>query len=567
MIMKKMMNSLWPRLIVLMLLCVLSPVNAQSQDPVLDAWAEQASVYECTTCHIEPRQALRGPEVSFSRQNELRFWLDNDKHAIARRRVEPLTFEEVREQTSAGVPEDWVGPSNVLSRRICDKLGFKVDEKEGYEAFRDACLTCHGGYREESDKQAFAKKEDGSLSQPGISCNYCHQVEAKEPKTDWVKNHGVQGQDKAWRMLPPDQKAAQGMRDLVNTANQAQNCYDCHIGNRDKKMFVTHVMYAAGHPPLPGIELETFCSSMPQHWQGESTLHKSLTEAGFEQTDAYFKTNFPTMFEGDRLQTSPPAKVYWNSRKIIVGAVAARLQTVELMVKSTTPERWADYSLYDCAACHHELREPSGRQERGYVGAPGRPRQAEWPETLMNVALVVAGTDVQAKVAAAEAKLAVAFAQTPFGDPAVVEPIAIELHAHLIEALDRVQSKPISGNGAREIIRRLALTPKEDLLVYDSARQVVWAIQVIAAELVEKGEPLPDELAAKVAGLSETSATGIDVELPAGRQTFIYAENLNKDLEHRAKYSPDALSERLAVIANEIVVRAAPPANTVSDNR
>ena len=30
---------------------------------------------------------------------------------------------------------------------------------------------------------------------------------------------------------------------------------------------VTHEMYAAGHPPLPGFEIATFCSQMPPHWE------------------------------------------------------------------------------------------------------------------------------------------------------------------------------------------------------------------------------------------------------------------------------------------------------------
>jgi hypothetical protein len=559
--MKKTMNALWPRLSALMLLGVVTNPSATGDDRVVESWAEQASVYQCQQCHIEARGGLKGPDVSFSQQNEMRYWLENDKHAIARRRVEPLTIEEVKDQIRAGVPEDWVGESNVLSWRICDKLGFNVKEAAGYEAFRNACLTCHGGYRGDGDNQAFAKKEDGSLSQPGISCNYCHQI---GDKPDWVNNHGVQGQDKAWRMLPPDQKAAQGMRDLVNTAAQAQNCYDCHIGNRDKNMFVTHVMYAAGHPPLPGVELETFCSSMPQHWQGESKLYDALKIASFAPRDEYFQKNFPEVYQGDRITTSPPGSVYWNTRKIMVGAVAARLQSVELLVKSTTPERWADYSLYDCAACHHELREPSGRQERGYVGAPGRPRQAEWPAALMNVALLVAGPEIRAKVDASEAKLAAAFAQTPFGEPSVVEPIAIELHAHLIEALTSVQGKAIKPAGAKEIIRRLALTPKDDLLVYDSARQVVWAIQAVTAELDAKGEPLPPALVQKIKDLSEPKTAGVDTVLPAGRQVFIYSSNLNADLERRAAYTPDTLAEKLAVIAKEIATPALPSGSTAS---
>jgi|GEM_PF-2145786 len=535
--------------------------NAGSGDPVFASWQKQAGVQACGQCHYEAGGgAFARPDVSFSKQNELQFWLANDKHAIARRRIEPLTVDELRKEmfsrrSDLGIatfPADWFGASNVLSRRICDKLGYDVSKPEGYALFRNNCLTCHGGYSGDVDNVHFAKDEG---AQPGISCNYCHQIDGNMA---WIQQHGIQGAAKQWRNLAPEQKVAAGMRDLVNAKTQAANCYDCHIGNRDKNMFVNHVMYAAGHPPLPGIELQTFCTSMPQHWQSESALYESLSD--FEGRDEYFRVNFPALFAGDPAKTISPKATYWNTRKMIVGALAARLHSVDLMLASTTDDRWADYSLYDCAACHHELREPSQRQARGYVGAPGRPRQSEWPETLLSVAIDVAGSDLRANIDATETKLAAAFAQTPFGEPAVVASIGKELQSSLQTVIDRVQGKPITSIAAREVIRRLASTPKDKLLVYDSGRQIVWAIQVIAEELAKQGEPLPEALAAKIAALSDASETGIEAKLPAGRQVFIYPDNLYEDLNRKSAYSSDELAERLAVIAKEIEVRPAVPA-------
>lgn len=529
--------------------------DSEAVDLVRQSWANQTSVTACDQCHYQPRGGIARADTSFSRQDELKFWLENDKHAIARRRVEPLNIDELSEASeklrdtlkAQRLPADWFGASNALSRRICDKLGFDVTQPEGYAKFRDACLTCHGGYQGEQDNVHFAKDDQ---AQPGISCNYCHQIGDNDV---WIDIHGGNNAAKSWRNRKPEDKANDGMRDLANVGVQAATCYDCHIGNRDKNMFVTHVMYAAGHPPLPGIELQTFCESMPQHWQKESDLYKSLEAASFGGLDEHFKINFPELFKDGRIEKLSPKQTYWNTRKIISGAVAARVHTLDLLVQSATPERWADYSLYDCAACHHELREPSGRQLRGYEGAPGRPRQAEWTQALLDVALVVAGQE-RAEIESLEAKLDAAFAQTPFGDSALIQPIANELRDKWAATLDVVQNRSYRGVSAREIIRQLALTPEDQLLVYDSARQIVWAIQSIAKELQENGEPLPDELSTLISSLGDASVTGIDSTLPAGRQVFIYPTNLNEDLQRKASFDPRELSKRLQTIAQTIVV-------------
>src|SRR5437867_13430626 len=41
----------------------------------------------------------------------------------------------------------------------------------------------------------------------------------------------------------------------------------CHVGNAAEGKVVTHAMFAAGHPPLPPIEIATFSRNEPQHWR------------------------------------------------------------------------------------------------------------------------------------------------------------------------------------------------------------------------------------------------------------------------------------------------------------
>ncbi len=194
-----------------------------AHDPLMTSWASYAGVEQCCDCHYAGQQnPLRGGSDvgQISRQREARLWLEQDKHAIARQRIEPLLPAEIEDQRqrwrakhgkAPGV-EQWVGPSNELSRLICDRLGFDVSTDAGYQQFRDQCLRCHGGYTDDAEPRAFSRSDH---RQPGISCTYCHQL---RNRTDWVQQHPASDE---WRLLPLEQKAAAGMRPLEAELAQA----------------------------------------------------------------------------------------------------------------------------------------------------------------------------------------------------------------------------------------------------------------------------------------------------------------------------------------------------------
>ncbi len=512
-------------------------------DAVFQTWRKHTGVQACSRCHYEPGNAFSSVDKSFSRQNEMKFWLANDKHAIARRRVEPLTKDEVLEQAKSlqqqygadiGIVKGWLGTSNILSHRMCEKLRYDVKDAAGYAQFQDNCLTCHGGYRSdvESDKADFA------TGQPGISCNYCHQIGSNDR---WVDAHSSNSNEtrEAWRAASSSMKAGVGMRDLVTTSKQADLCFDCHIGNRSQNRFITHEMYAAGHPPLPSIELQTFCDQMPQHWRTLSEVHEALPEP---MKDSYFQTNFPGTQNAD--------VTFWNTRKMLIGALAARVKTLDLVLQSAEMNQWADYALYDCAACHHELKTVSRRQQRGYPAAPGRPRQPEWPDSLFHIGLFLVKDEPA--IMSTETALSQRFGEQPFGDPARVSVTANELRAQIEQAIKMAETTPVDAEIARGVLRGLAQTPTDKLLVYDSARQVVWAIRVIAAEMEAEGIPLDDPLKQLIAGLDQPQiapgSIGLSTTLPAGRQKFIYPDGLRGDLDRRANFDPDTLEARLREI-------------------
>ena len=244
-------------------------------DPVYLSWVREEEVSDCVRCHLAPSRgdAFADKQIfgTFVRSNEMERWLTLDKHTIARRRIEPFlakdaeqqylqlysqmqqTVEEILPRLAKSnssidvdkigmqsIPENWIGKSNLLSRRICDKVfgNASVETESGYELFRDACLTCHGGYRNGEAGFSLADVNDGS-AQIGIDCNHCHAEWAGDEQVsdDWIVDHQVA---KKWRLLPPEQKSAAGMADMPNTAVQAKMCLNCHVGNRD----LGHVCHA-----------------------------------------------------------------------------------------------------------------------------------------------------------------------------------------------------------------------------------------------------------------------------------------------------------------------------------
>src|SRR5947209_9038065 len=71
-----------------------------------------------------------------------------------------------------------------------------------------------------------------------------------------------------WRGVASQAKEEQyRMADPCDPRKRSKTCASCHVGNSDEGKVVTHAMYAAGHPPLPSLEIATFSDEMPRHWQ------------------------------------------------------------------------------------------------------------------------------------------------------------------------------------------------------------------------------------------------------------------------------------------------------------
>ncbi|MCC6510213.1 MAG: hypothetical protein IT423_13995 [Pirellulaceae bacterium] len=491
------------------------------------AWKGNAEVQQCGFCHYEAGNEFASRLSELSRFIELKLWLEKDKHAIARQRIEPIPTEQqaghladlrakmaTASQQAISIPDYWLGPSNALSARICQQLGKNVNTPDGYQWFCESCLTCHGGY----EVQKSVANQGNKPKPPGISCSYCHQE--ANGNTQWIDLHaGLTTTDK-WRALTPQQKATVGMRDLTPARDQAELCFQCHIGNIDKGMFVTHEMYAAGHPPLPAVELRTLIEEMPRHWQTPQDL---LGKAR-------------------------------DTHTIAVGALVAEKQWIELMVGAAASKHWGDYALYDCSACHHELRNDSRRQALRSPGAPGRPRMIEWPHPG---AIAVTDSLGNKSFKSSLDQLHAAIKKRPFGDRQAVAQIGQTLSNQITESLDHLTLDRLPANYSQRLLSALCDTSAESLLDYQTARCVNWTARGLVQAVGEQDKELSDAekrlaMLGQIMGPDGNKRVAVTQSLPATQSEIIYPDFVERELQRQQAYDSDAFTTQLREIGQAL---------------
>jgi hypothetical protein len=330
---------------------------------------------------------------------------------------------------------------------------------------------------------------------------------------------------------------------------------------------VKHEWYAAGHPPLPSFELSSFEAQMPRHW-------KSLREKGpFKYRDAtstgneelpidqrlaleragapanaikgsYVEANFADAI-AKGLQ---PAADMAGAKDAIVGGALAFSIYVRFLADyagqaAEGKASWPELALYDCSACHHELRSGLGtntRPKRNHF--PGRPPLATWPEVLARLAAVQAGgyqadgaTSRWSQIRALIGNLDAAATGRPFGEAAAMAAAATELAA----ALERL-ALDASNTRFDEPAARAALHFLTDAQNYQSpdfyaARQAAWAITAIANDLQPGSGPTL---------FAQNTDDPLALRLPSGPSQSVM-DNLRRWLPAAGKYEAGSFQEQL----------------------
>ncbi len=522
----------------------LSVAQAQESKP------QFLGVATCVACHNQTLQAGNPSSLSALAQNRELCALDEVK-----------TFETTDKHIKA-----FELLKGDLGQRMEKLLGYKVTEDK-------RCLACHSNWHW---KEGFEKPEHFEF---GVTCESCHGAASK-----WKDPH-----DKVdWRKVKPDVKEKEaGFIDVRNPVRRARQCFSCHIGNVTEGKVVTHEMYAAGHPPLPSIEIETFVSQMPFHW-------RTLRERGeFANQKEYLAANFPDQKD--------PTLDLARTKSTLIGGVMALRESLNLFGEQAVDKHetsvWPELAVFDCAACHHDLRSKSWRRDRGYgASIPGRPQFYSWPTALVKVAVRHRAGDDDAKFKAQWdefhtnlEKLRRVLDKQPFGAPQDIRSITHGadgkggLVAWLDNLAEEIFKSPVREADAKRALKAVVALDAKDYPDFHSARQTLWVFRTIQSELQvayptfkpratgettkqsqeralqnlvmfrewEQGPKLDsfrktDDLLAK-----HEFASRLRLKLPAGVE-YVIAAQLPDALDAAADYDPEWFRTQLAKLEKEL---------------
>lgn len=449
----------------------------------------------CLLCH---RTAL--PQNDFCKLVPAAIWESSDKHnrAFTLLHETEAKRELVRRILGFELREAFVDDRY---SRLKDEPGAETVRKVGAVK---SCLRCHATWPKEADPN-YAHTPPVPLDL-GISCQACHG-----PGQLWETSHRLP----AWRLVTPAAKTALGCTDVRTTAGKAKLCASCHVGDIAQEKFVKHEWYAAGHPPLPSFELASFEAQMPVHWQslrekGPFALRDSrpADDAGqlagqiaaiqrvgvpAEAIKAsYREANFPAAVDAGL----DPCSDLPRTKDAIVAGVVTLESHVRLLDKYAADAvenkaTWPELALYDCTACHHELRSGLGLKQRPLRRhSPGRPPLATWPLVLAQLGTAqVAGYEPTATAArwsvirAQLSELEQAATTRPFGDPAAMRSAAQPLAVSLAQLAAEAAASRFDSAATTKALQFLSEPANYETRDYGTARQAAWAIRVLAADL------------------------------------------------------------------------------------
>lgn len=364
---------------------------------------------------------------------------------------------------------------------LSSDLGKRMGAVLGYDVAKDArCLTCHA-IDLAMKKPLSQKKLDDFYTASGVGCEACHGI-AK----DWYLPHTA---PPTFREAPPKDKEALDMWDMRNPKRRAERCASCHVGSESDGRFVTHEMFAAGHPPLQSLEVMRFSKDQKQHYRAPG-------EVPFIRNYAAEK-DAKKAWELYHYRSDESAQ----ARQFAVGAIMALRANAELLARKAEgvdPAKDAlDLAHFDCYGCHHDLQSDGWRKARGFIGVPGRPQIRPGSALL---AKIVAEHAAAARNAGASSPLTKfgdtfkaltdAFDARPFGETARVKSAAEGIVAWcdaVLKELDDVRyTKAESAKLLKQVIAAGLKPPEGNTNPWvdaDAAQQLLWAVSVLSTEL------------------------------------------------------------------------------------
>ncbi len=430
--------------------------------------ATPIGVKECAACHSAPSPIYQYRGVTrFVRLVETKEWLERDKHAYA---YQLVRLDKPKRE------------SNKLSLDITTKLKYKEGD------FERNCLTCHAGLNATEDYSSREVKLDLEF---GVRCESCHG-----PGSEYTKQE--HHQQTSWRGMKPEEKSELGMWDLTSPSTAATVCLSCHLGNIAENRFVTHAMYAAGHPVLPPFDLQVFLNAMPPHWktiQEKSGFGNTLDPTDPHLEAKYINAHYDISGTPEQIRSA----IKWSydkTRRSMIGGLVANDVGLDLIHQGAAKtETWGDYSNYNCMGCHQELKKNS-TTVRLESRIPGRPFPANW----LTLDYPKAHASRQETHDILRRELFASFNSVPFGDAQRINQLRDRQRQSFEERfLDRrkMERQVMSKEDVLQWLLFLRQSRQDSMNDFWVARQTAWMVCVAIDELVEKKAISSDAVEAK----------------------------------------------------------------------
>ena len=442
--------------------------------------AESLSAIHCIGCHGGPdtpaykaysqKEGDKPPRTDFILLTEYHTWKNDDIHSEAHKNIEPKVSADGKATNLAGKMQE------ILSKSPA-RVGkdYRVDSAA-------ECLTCHAVDRRPGPVASPALAAgDRFHRETGVSCESCHGLVTEE----WIGQH-IQ---RSWREQTPESKRKSGQIDLRDPHTKAMKCASCHIGNKEEGKFVTHEMYAAGHPPLPQFELVTYCRDQPRHHVANRDNKAIKAMEPKQQANFHYRP--------EEMQ---------DARDFAIGTLAAFEATMKLLAEDakSTAELGTllDFAHFDCFACHHDLKIESERRKPRPGVVPGRPMMRPWATESLHVVLETGGgkkDEIQknsTELKELMARLTDSFNVRPFGDANSVTKSAAALAKWCEQVRTDIQSVKYSREETINLHQRLAkhlvaLRAGDFYLDHDTAQQLAWGLVVLQEELSRQKKESP----------------------------------------------------------------------------
>jgi hypothetical protein len=464
---------------------------------------------DCGKCHTMPTadEIADGTTKSFD-LTEVTTWAEKDKHALA--------FKVLNDSRS---------------QRMGQLLGIKP-------ASDASCLSCHAVA---VDASQCAEGSPIRVQQKGVSCEACHG-----PASEWIDDHWHPNK---WRKkLTREEKTAKGLADLRDDATRGAVCLSCHLGDARQGKVVTHDMFAAGHPPISGFEIETFARAMPKHWKPASQQPPEIRAQYADQRDP----NKPEPMASTRTMTIGGLTAMAAYARLVRDNAQARAQArrnAGTEKASSADFHGAELAFYDCQACHHELTVDSWRQKRGYPGRPGRPAVRAWPIALGKIAAAACGDRGKPLLDSLEPFYR-AIDKQPFGAPEELAASAEQLAGKAEEAIAFLKTQRFDEGRGLAILKEICARGTSEIPDFETARQLGWTSRIVydelpgkfhSKELDEVFEALQTELALTLPLREQEVSQGAGAA--ADDWTCVANKSVPQTLAAAARYNPRALQD------------------------